>query len=424
LFQFVFGNCGNRDDIPRPIDYAMFSRILIPVLILAAGFGAWKWLGIPVEEPKPVHQEAQKLKTERLELSLTDFTVVLETQGTIRAHHSTTITPLVAGTIKTVHPCFEDGAFFKEGEVLAELDPADLQAALTAAQSRLARAEAALAQEEARAKQAKLNWEDIGYDEEPSPLVLRVPQLKEANAVVTSARADLDQATRNLERAKIRAPFAGRVKTRLVGLGQAVGATTPLGEVFATDFAEVRLPLSPDQLPFIKLPTREDDASVEVTLTDALGNASRPSGHTWKARIVRTEGALDESSRELFAIARVDDPFGLVSKNPELRIGQPVRAAIRGTVLKDVYVIPRSALRGVNRIYLIDRAKSAIVKSEITPVWSTTDTLVVRDGLQSGDWLAISRLPYAPDGAPVEIIEPQMAAEAPNSRPLGKASGS
>ncbi len=110
-----------------------------------------------------------------------------------------------------MHPNFEDGAFFNKGDVLAELDPADLQAALTAAESRLARAEAALAQEEARAKQAKLNWEDIGYDEEPSPLVLRIPQLKEANAVITSARADLDQAKRNLNRSKIRAPFDGRV---------------------------------------------------------------------------------------------------------------------------------------------------------------------------------------------------------------------
>jgi multidrug resistance efflux pump len=137
--------------------------------------------------------------------------VVLETQGTIRAHHSTTITSLVPGTIHKVHPNFEDGAFFNKGDVLAELDPADLQAALTAAESRLARAEAALAQEEARAKQAKLNWEDIGYDEEPSPLVLRIPQLKEANAVITSARADLDQAKRNLNRSKIRAPFDGRV---------------------------------------------------------------------------------------------------------------------------------------------------------------------------------------------------------------------
>jgi multidrug efflux pump subunit AcrA (membrane-fusion protein) len=262
----------------------MLVRILIPIVILAAGFGAWKWLGIPVEEPQPARHAPQKLKTERLELSLTDFPVVLETQGTIRAHHSTTITSLVPGTIQKVHPNFEDGAFFNEGDVLAELDPADLQAALTAAESRLARAEAALAQEEARAKQAKLNWEDIGYDEEPSPLVLRIPQLKEANAVITSARADLDQAQRNLDRAKIRAPFDGRVKARLVGLGQSVSGTTPLGEVFATDYAEIRLPLSANQLPFVNLPSSADDTPVNVTLTDALaGNTATGSASGGRA---------------------------------------------------------------------------------------------------------------------------------------------
>lgn len=402
----------------------MFVRILIPIMILATGFGAWKWLGVPVEEPKPVQQPPQKLKTERAVLTRTDFPVILETQGTIRAHHTTTITSLVPGTLMTVHPCFEDGAFFNEGDILAELDPADLQAALTASESRLARAEALLAQEEARAKQAKLNWEDIGYDEEPSPLVLRIPQLKEANAAITSARADLDQATRNLERSKIRAPFDGRVKTRLVGLGQSVGGTTPLGEVFATDFAEVRLPLAPDQLSFVKLPTRENDTPVDVTLTDALGNPSHPSGNSWKARIVRTEGALDENSRELFAIARIDDPFGLVSKNPELRIGQPVRAAIQGTVLKDVFVIPRAALRGVNRIYLIDRKEPTILRTEINPVWSNAEILVVRDGLQTGDWLATSRLPYAPSGAPVEVIEPRIAADELPGSTAGKSNGS
>jgi RND family efflux transporter MFP subunit len=403
----------------------MFVRILIPLMILATGFGAWKWLGIPVDPPKPVHEQArQKLKTERLVLTPQNYSVVLETQGTIRAHHTTTITSLVPGIIQTVNPCFEDGAFFKEGDILAELNPADLKAELTASESRLARAEAALAQEEARAKQAKLNWDDIGYEEEPSPLVLRVPQLKEANAVVTSARADLDQATRNLERAKIRAPFDGRVKTRNVGLGQSVGGTTPLGEVFATDFAEIRLPLAPDQLPFVQLPTRENDAPVKVTLTDALGDPARLSGASWQARIVRTEGTLDEDSRELFAIARIDDPFGLVSNNPELRIGQPVRAAIQGTVLKDVFVIPRSSLRGVNRIYLIDQAESSIKRALVNPIWSNTETLVIRDGLQVGDWLATSRLPYAPDGAPIEIIEPHIAADSMQDSTAGSSSGS
>lgn len=401
----------------------MVSRILVPVLILALGVGAWFWLGKPVEEPKSERQPQRKLETARLELKRDHFPVILQSQGTVRAHHMTTLTAQVAGTVDRISPVFEDGAFFNAGDVLLELNPADLGAQLMASESRLARAEAAFAQEEARAKQARLNWEDIGYKEVPSPLVLRVPQLKEANANVTAARADLDQAQRNLDRTKVRAPFAGRVKSRMVGQGQSVGGTTALGEIFATDYAEVRLPLSASQIAFARLPNREDYAPVNVTLTDAL--LSQPNASTWRAKIVRTEGALDESSRELFAIARIDDPFGLISGNPELRIGQPVRAAVEGITLENVFVLPRSALRGVNRVFLIEREGLTIQRTTVEPIWSTPDVLVVRDGLNHGDWLAISRLPYAPNGAPVEIVDaPLPTAELPQPVDATKASGS
>jgi RND family efflux transporter MFP subunit len=402
----------------------MLIRILIPVFILALGLGAWKWLGTPVEEPAPERTEPRKLRTERMEITLSDYRVMLQSQGVVRAHHTTTITPLVAGTITVIHPQFEDGAFFNQGAILAELDPSDLETERIAAQSRLARAEAALAQEEARAKQAALNWQDIGYSEDPSPLVLRIPQLKEASAAVTAAQAELDKATRNLERSRIRAPFDGRVKSRSIGLGQSVGAATPLGEVFATDFAEIRLPLAAGQLEFIELPGGIHDPPVNVTLTDALADDGRQPRNTWQARIVRTEGALDEASRELFAIARIDDPFGRSSGNPELRIGQPVRATIEGVMLKDVHVIPRSAMRGINRIYLIDKSELKIKRTLIEPLFSNSDVLVLRDGVRAGDWLATSRMPFAPDGAPVEIIESSVIAETPEPIAVEKGSGS
>ena len=330
----------------------MILRIIIPLAILGVGAAVGLWLAQEVEPPTPEHVPPQRLKTEVLELRRTDYPVILRSQGLVRAHHETPLTAAVTGTIQVIHPGFEDGAFFKENEVLAELNPADFEASVESAKSGLARAEAALAQEEARARQARLNWEDLGYEEDPSDLVLRVPQLKEARANVDAAKANLDQARRDLERTKIRAPFDGRVRDRLVGLGQAVGPSTPLGTVFATDYSEVPLPLTPEQLRFISLPSRPGDAEVTVTLTDALGDAvdDENSAH-WPARIVRTEGALDETSRELFAIARVDDPFGLIHKDrPPLRIGQPVRAAIEGKVLEDVLVLPRVALRGVKKI--------------------------------------------------------------------------
>ncbi len=366
-------------------------------------------LGVPVEEPKPQAAPPQLLKTEVMELQRGRFPVMLQSQGTVRAHYTTTVTPQVSGVIIAIHPNFDDGAFFKKDDVLAELDPADFKVAVSAAESGLARAQAALIQEEARAKQARLNWDDLGYDEEPSELVLRVPQLKEAKANVDAAQADLDQALRDLERTKIRAPFDGRVQSRTVGLGQAVGSSTALGEVFATDFAEIRLPLSPRQLAYITLPSKEGDAPVKVTLTDAVAGENSP---RWDASIVRTEGALDESSRELFAIARIEDPFSVKSGRPPLLIGQPVRAIIEGVTLEDVFVIPRHALRGVNRVYLVNREDPAIERTTVEPVWSTDDVLVVREGLESGQWLAVTRLPYAPNGAPVEIIEPVAPVEA------------
>lgn len=378
-----------------------FTRVIVPISILALGGGAWYYLGKPVEKPKPVALPEQLIKTEVLELRPRDYQVWIDSQGSVRAHYVTTITPLVNGTISVLHPCFEDGAFFEKDQVLAELDPADFAANLAAAEARLARAEAALQQEQARAKQARLNWEDIGYDEEPSDLVLRVPQLKEAQASVKAATADLDQARRNLERTKIRAPFAGRVKIRNVGLGQAVGGNAALGEVFASDYAEIRLPISPAQLDFVKLPAEESDPPVAVRLTDASGVSNH---HQWQAEIVRTEGTLDETTRELFAIARIQDPFGRLKQSPPLRIGQPLRAQIQGVLLPQVFVIPRKALRGVNRVYMVEQEPPLLTRKTIIPTWSTAEEIVVQEGFTHGEKLCVSSLTYAVEGAKVEII--------------------
>ncbi len=397
------------------------SRILIPILIIAVGYGAWLWIGRPAPKPVPVRQPPAEIRAEVVELKRQDYQVMLDSQGVVRAHHTTTLTPQVPGKIIELSSKFEDGGFFKQNEVLVTLDPADFEAAVVTAEAALARAEATLAQEDARAKQAKLNWDDIGYDEAPSDLVLRVPQLKEARANVDAARGAVEQARRNLERTRIRAPFDGQVKVRNVGLGQSVGSNTNLGELFTTDLAELRLPLSPNQLAFVDLPTTDADRPAEVLLRDALDTRADP--FIWKARIVRTEGALDEVSRELFTIARLDDPFGLQSNHPPLRIGQPVRAAIAGKLLTNVIVIPRHCLRGVNVIYLVNQ-DSTLARTQITPVWSNATDIVVATGLEAGQRLVVSRLTYAPDGAkviavPADPVDTDQAVET-RRKPISK----
>ena len=231
-----------------------------------------------------------------------------------------------------------------------------------------------------------------------------------------SAKSQLERANRDLDRTKVKAPFAGRVRQRMVGLGQSVNTGSPLGVIFATDYAEVRLPISAKDMQYLVLPELEGDVGLEVELRDSLDSeASRMR----VGRIVRTEGALDENSLDLFVIARVEDPFGLKSRKPPLRIGQPVVASIAGMVLSDVLPIPRGAVRQLDQITLVDSSQWVLRTKKIIPIWSDQEYVIVRDkSIQDGSLLATTQLVYVPDGAKVEIIPDSDAMVAAREAPV------
>jgi multidrug efflux pump subunit AcrA (membrane-fusion protein) len=238
---------------------------------------------------------------------------------------------------------------------------------------------------------------------------------------VESASSAVERAVRNLKRTKIRAPYDGRVSKRNVGLGQQIGGSTALGEIFSTDFAEVRLPLTTRDLEYYKPPQKPGERGIEnnITFTSILMDSEEK----WQGTILRAEGELDEDSRQLFVIARIDDPFALNSKSNPLYIGQPVRATIPAIELKDVYLIPREHMSGLNEVLLVRDGK--FVRVGITPIWSGKTTIITRDGIIAGDQITTSRLPYAPDGAPVEIIvdpvnEEKNSSKPDDSRSIGK----
>ena len=223
--------------------YARVWRLILPLIFLGAGWFAFDhWMQPEVRE-KRQRDLPQLPKTRVIELNVVDFEPQIETSGVVRAHNQITLTSQVSGRIVATHPQFEDGAYFEEGTVLVELDKADFKTAVASAKSQEAQALAILAQEQTRAKQARLDWEDLGYEEEPSDLVLRVPQLREAEARVEAAAAQLEQAERGLERCQIRAPFDGRMRQRMVGVSQTISSGTSLASIFAVDYAEVRLPI-------------------------------------------------------------------------------------------------------------------------------------------------------------------------------------
>ena len=247
-----------------------------------------------------------------------DYQVMLQSYGTVQPRTRSMLVAQVSGQIVEINENVRDGGFFEQGDVLGRIDPRDYEADVQIAQAALADANQALAEAIARSEQAREDWERLGNDGEPSDLVLRIPQLEAARARVQSAESSLTKAKLDLERTRIVAPFAGRVLRKLVDLGQVVSTNAQLAEIYATDVVEIRLPLRNRDLRFIDLPERYRHSDAEESNgTDSIIKSDLIGEDEWQANLVRTEGAIDESARQLHVIAQIvgeERPKGTVCK--------------------------------------------------------------------------------------------------------------
>lgn len=382
---------------------SLITRLAIPILIVGLGVVAYNNLSQQSEEAKRPDPKQRNIRTRVTPLSVQDYPVSLTTQGIVESHNEITLSGQVSGQIVKLSEYFEEGAFVSKGEVLIELDDREYVASLkTVEATRLG----ALS----RLKLAQLDQKrTLAGFEQASLSAVTQADVDLADATLSGAEANLDVADAalelaklDLERTKIRAPFDGRIRQKLVGLGQTLNPGTASAVIFAVDYAEVRLPISSLDREFVDLPELKDAKPIPVELRDALDPESET---TWQAQIVRTEGALDQGSLELVAVARINDPFGLQSGNVPLRIGQPVTGTIRGETLSNVIAIPRAAVRELDQVILIGKTDLRLRKTTIEPVWSDEEFIIVRNPeMYEGVLLATTHIVYAPEGAPVEII--------------------
>jgi len=308
----------------------------------------------------------------------------------------------VSGQITAIDQKFRPGGFFKQGDKLVDIDPRDYDANVNIAEASLMDALQAEAQEFARSEQALNDWQRLGDpDEKPSALVLREPQLQAARARVLSARSTLTKAKLDLERTQIVAPFAGRVLRQMVDLGQVVNNGAQLAEIYATDLVEVRLPLRNTDLDFVNLPEEEGTHRPQVEITSELGGNRK-----WQGEIVRTEGAIDETSRQLHVVAQIKDPFGAggTSGRP-LKIGEYVTAEIAGTVLKDAVVIPGETIYQNTYVYIVE--DDLLLRREIEIAWQNGVDTVVIAGVEVGDELVTTPLGQVTSGTSVRVAGKQ-----------------
>lgn len=359
---------------------------------------------------------APQLSVEVQTVKSDSLTLTIDSYGTVKPRTQSHLFPQVSGEITAINANFREGGFFEQGEVLIELDDRDYQAEIDIANASLFNAKQALSEEKARVEQAEQDWYRLGNTEQAPDLVLRKPQLQAAQASVYSAEANLAKAKLSLERTRIVAPYTGRILSKEVDVGQVVSSGTKLAQLYAVDYVEIRLPIKNKDLPYMHLPessrfgqSTEGDLPTVTIFSDLVKRQS------WQGKIVRTEGAFDASSQQLFVVAQIDDPYAEVASDGlPIKIGQYVTAQIQGKTLSDALVIPNKTIYQGSYVYVVEQGK--LIRKDITIAWQNDQFSLIERGLKNNDLLVLTALGQVNSGTPVSISKQDHQVE---SQPKG-----
>jgi len=380
-------------------------RIVLPIAIIAIGFIITIIL-IKSRPPVPTRTRREYAPVVRaITVNKILHTIYIPSQGTVRPRTESNLVAEVAGKVIELSPVLASGGFFERGDVLLTIDPRDYESALTIARGQFAKVKLAFETEKAQAKIARDEWAEMGNGS-LSPLATRELQVEEAKSALASANAALERAKRDLERTRISVPFTGRVKSKLVDLGQYVAPGTPVAAVYATDYAEIRLPVPDSDLAYLELPgdmSGENRVTNEPAVTLSADFAGKR--REWNGRIVRVEGEIDPLTRMVYVVAQVDEPYGdgaSVDRIP-LAAGLFVEAEIKGITIADAVIIPRAALRPDSTVLVVDNENHLRFRKIDIFRMGRSDVIVI-GGLQSGEKICISSLDAVSDGMKVRIF--------------------
>ena len=337
-----------------------------------------------------------------------DIHIPVQSQGNVQAGTQITMAAEVSGKIKWVSESLRDEGYFSKGDLLLAIDDDEYKLLITKAEALVAAAGQLLARTEAEADQARQDLKRLGRDPAQSTdYALRIPHLKEARANLKAAKADLAIATLQRQRTEIRAPFAGRLIKKYVDVGQFVAPGGTLLDIYSIETAEVRLPLTQNQLVLLSLPVNDpnglDETDNQVLVTAVYAGKS----WRWNGRLVRTEGVIDERNRIVYAVVQIDRPNLADPEQPgrpALTSGLFVKVIIPSRLLEQVYVLPRVALRFGREIWLVDE-DNRLLKRQVGVLHKEKLHVYIDSGLKPGERVITSSLDIAIDNMK---LDPQL----------------
>ncbi len=335
----------------------------------------------------------------------------VRSQGTVAPRTESDLIPEVSGPIVWISPALVSGGFFEQGEALLRIDRLDYEANAAMARAALARAESERQHADRNLeRRERLSSQDISSTSQLDD-ARRAARVTEAT--LEEARVALQQAERNLDRTEVRAPFSGRVRSEHVDVGQFVSRGAVVATLYATDFVEVRLPIPDGELAYLSLPRwRAGEAAgpgPKVRLRATFAGRE----HTWTGRVVRTEGEIDPKSRMVHVVARVEDPYQRTAgadaaDRPPLAIGLFVRAEIEGLLVKDVTIVPRSALRDDRQLMVVD-GDDRLRLREVDVLRIDREDVLIRTRLRPGERVCVSPIEAVVEGMRVRPVEAKLS---------------
>ncbi len=370
-------------------------KIMVPLLIIIAGGGAFAYFKLTPPQIKRTPPKLQPTAVAVLEVEKTDVTATVAAMGTVVPSREITLRARVTGEIRKMASDFEPGGRIAKNAMIFEIDPSDYEVAVEKALSTLEKAEADLALEKGNQtiarEELQLLEDSLSESMPATDLLLRKPQLKQALATVSSAKAELHQARLNLGRTIVRAPFNALVVERNVNIGSHVGTQDTLATLVCTDtyWVEAAVPL--DRLSVIRAGL--------IRGSSALVRSQTGTG-IWHGIVIRVAGKLTEKSRMASVIISIPDPLGLNgdTRSVPLILNDYVSVEIKGRQFSSVIRLPRLALRDGDTVWVYQDGRLDVRQVKVK--WKERDEVFLKEGVLAGDKIIVSDL-----AAPVQGMQ-------------------
>ncbi|WP_414979272.1 efflux RND transporter periplasmic adaptor subunit [Congregibacter sp.] len=302
-----------------------------------------------------------------------ELPVTVVAYGNVTAWQQLELTAQVGGRVLWKSPLFEPGVVVQAGEPLLRIDPTDYELALAEARQTLSTAKLSLADAKSLRQAARV---------------------EEAEASVVAAQARITRAERDLKNTEIIAPYLAVIDEQSVELGQFISVAARLGRILGANKAEVRLPLPPQDVRFI----RDVDAAGVTLYSESAGHML-----SWRGRVSRIEARIDTQTRSFPVVVEIENPLDEALHQAPMRFGLFVRAEITGGTVPGAVLLPQSALHGDNDVFVY--LNGELQRRSVTVVRVSAEGALVTAGLSEGEQVVITRLELMFEGMEVAVSD-------------------